>query len=711
MNKRKPNIKFFRVFGCRCYLLNDYENVGKLKAKEHIGVFVGYSKESAAFIIYNKRTCKIHESMNVNFDEISEMASKQFRLQKVRRNDDGVFMFKFAFEEGLEQVLQRGPWMIHKSPIILTKWSSNLSLKKGEVTSVLVWVKLHGMPILAYSEDGLSMIATQIGKLLLLDAFTSSMCVVSWSRVSFVRALIEVSSESELKSKVTMAIPNKEGDGYTKEVIRAEYEWKPSHFDDCNFFGHDLLQCPKHVKETVINDPPKVGTSTTTVTSSDGFMEVTQKKNKGTKVDQQSRSRHMDGDEYGVSNSMGTTNKHTPSKWNEDFESDDEVDEVIFPKVFIHNHKDHLGKFDAKADNGYFLGYSFVSKSFRVFNTRGQQVEETYYVTFDEKVIAPNDPDIPHIEDTEGDCVTWDGGKTTWGGQVEAMGTAPVCVCAQESWGEGTGVLAGKLGSRDRPLMLAPGRYAQWRSRFLRYVDTRPNGKALRKCILSGPYKPTTILVQVIEATNHSPLVPEHTIVETPTNMSPENKAHFLAEKEAIHLILTGIRDDIYSTVDACQTAQEMFVTIVKQQHKLDEVSYHKLFDILKQYQNEVNELRAEKLARIANPLALVATAQASQDPYYQTPRSHRSSVPSPKPLIPTRSHTTTKPKGKEIAKPITPLSETASEEDNDPEQAQKDKDMQKNLALIAKYFKKIYKPTNNNLYRICNHTITQERE
>nr|GEV58592.1 hypothetical protein [Tanacetum cinerariifolium] len=51
----------------------------------------------------------------------------------------------------------------------------------------------------------------------------------------------------------------------------------------------------------------------------------------------------------------------------------------------------------------------------------------------------------------------------------------------------------------------------------------------------------------------------------------------------------------------------------------------------------------------------------------------------------------------------ITPLSETASEEDNDLEQAQRDKDMQKNLALIAKYFKKIYKPTNNNLRTSSN--------
>nr|GEW35225.1 hypothetical protein [Tanacetum cinerariifolium] len=288
------------------------------------------------------------------------------------------------------------------------------------------------------------------------------------------------------------------------------------------------------------------------------------------------------------------------------------------------------------------------------------------------------------------------------------------------------------LCSRDHPPMLAPGRYPQWRSRFLRYVDTRPNSKPLRKCILSGHYKPTTVLVHDVEATDDSLAVLEHTTVETPTNMSPKNKAHFLAENEAIHLILTGIGDDIYSTVDACQIALEMweaieslqqvttrqvnvqflqqlqpewsrFVTIVKQHHKLDEVSYHKLFDILKQYQNEVNELRAEKLARNANPLALVATAQASQDQYYQTSRSHRSSAPSPKPSIPSRSQTTTRHKGKEIAKPITPPSETSSEEDSDPEQAQRDKDIQKNLALIAKYFKKIYKPTNNNLRTSSN--------
>ncbi|GJR86241.1 zinc knuckle CX2CX4HX4C containing protein [Tanacetum coccineum] len=87
---------------------------------------------------------------------------------------------QFASKAGLEQVLESGPWMIRKSLIILNKWCSSVSLKKGEVTKVLVWVKLYNVPVLAYSDDGLNLIATQVGKPVMLDAFTSSMCVESW---------------------------------------------------------------------------------------------------------------------------------------------------------------------------------------------------------------------------------------------------------------------------------------------------------------------------------------------------------------------------------------------------------------------------------------------------------------------------------------------------------------------------------------------------
>nr|GEU92174.1 ribonuclease H-like domain-containing protein [Tanacetum cinerariifolium] len=100
----------------------------------------------------------------------------------------------------------------------------------------------------------------------------------------------------------------------------------------------------------------------------------------------------------------------------------------------------------------------------------------------------------------------------------------------------------------------------------------------------------------------------------------------------------------------------------------------------------DVNELRAERIATNANPLSLVATAQPQQDLYYQTSKSHRSYAPTSKASLPTRSHATTRHKGKEIAKPITLPSESPSDEDSDLEQAQKDKEMQKNLALISKY-------------------------
>ncbi|GJS70712.1 hypothetical protein Tco_0703553 [Tanacetum coccineum] len=129
-------------------------------------------------------------------------------------------------------------------------------------------------------------------------------------------------------------------------------------------------------------------------------------------------------------------------------------------------------------------------------------------------------------------------------------------------------------GSRDRPPMLATGRYAQWRSRFLRYIDTRPNGDALRKCILTGPYTPTMVTIPAVPATEDSPEIPAQTSVETIMNMTPENKAHFQSEKEAIHLILTGIGDEIYSTVEQSDT-QEMCGSIERLQQNNQTASRH----------------------------------------------------------------------------------------------------------------------------------------
>nr|GEV14873.1 retrovirus-related Pol polyprotein from transposon TNT 1-94 [Tanacetum cinerariifolium] len=77
INDRKPDILFLYVFGALCYPKNDREDIGKLGAKGDIGFFIGYSANSSAYKIYNRRTKKTMETMNVSFDELSAMAFEQ----------------------------------------------------------------------------------------------------------------------------------------------------------------------------------------------------------------------------------------------------------------------------------------------------------------------------------------------------------------------------------------------------------------------------------------------------------------------------------------------------------------------------------------------------------------------------------------------------------------------------------------------------------
>ncbi|GJY64079.1 retrovirus-related pol polyprotein from transposon TNT 1-94 [Tanacetum coccineum] len=74
----KPELKYFRVFGSLCYPTNDYDDLGKLKAKVDIGIFVGYAPTKKAYRIFNKGTRKIQETVHVTFEELFEgMTSDQ----------------------------------------------------------------------------------------------------------------------------------------------------------------------------------------------------------------------------------------------------------------------------------------------------------------------------------------------------------------------------------------------------------------------------------------------------------------------------------------------------------------------------------------------------------------------------------------------------------------------------------------------------------
>ncbi|GJS97902.1 reverse transcriptase domain-containing protein [Tanacetum coccineum] len=238
----------------------------------------------------------VNEEKVETFDTVlprAAMDKVKHKFEKLMKTDDGVFLFKFATKTGMDQVLERGPWIIYNMPLILNKWTPSLSLKKDEDP---------------------------------------------WGRISFARALIEICLVFDLKR-----------------------------------------ECPKRVNlETPSKNKDPVIPSNAS-THSDGFTKVKKKKNKGKKVDQQT-SRQIDGirlnkpkpnfflakkryilkganmDNYNkvynasIANSFDALNNMeegasssrniqeddletgNTSQWNEDQESDNEVDEFIFPE-------------------------------------------------------------------------------------------------------------------------------------------------------------------------------------------------------------------------------------------------------------------------------------------------------------------------------------------------------------------------------------------
>ncbi|GJS85655.1 retrovirus-related pol polyprotein from transposon TNT 1-94 [Tanacetum coccineum] len=78
IHDRKPDLKNLHVFGALCYATNDSEDLGMLKPKAEICIFIGYSHAKNAYQIYNKKTRMVMETSHVEFDKLTTMASKQF---------------------------------------------------------------------------------------------------------------------------------------------------------------------------------------------------------------------------------------------------------------------------------------------------------------------------------------------------------------------------------------------------------------------------------------------------------------------------------------------------------------------------------------------------------------------------------------------------------------------------------------------------------
>jgi hypothetical protein len=76
LERKNTQYWLFKVFGCKCFILNDKDNLGKFDVKSDEGIFLGYSMNSKAYRVNNKRSLTIEESIHVVFDEVDSLMPK-----------------------------------------------------------------------------------------------------------------------------------------------------------------------------------------------------------------------------------------------------------------------------------------------------------------------------------------------------------------------------------------------------------------------------------------------------------------------------------------------------------------------------------------------------------------------------------------------------------------------------------------------------------
>ncbi|GJY90846.1 RNA-directed DNA polymerase, eukaryota, reverse transcriptase zinc-binding domain protein [Tanacetum coccineum] len=158
------------------------------------GHFVGY-RMSYAELRYN----------------LGRMWGKYGLIDIITQND--MFLFKFRGDEGVNHVLEK--------PKVLP-----------------LWVKLYYVPIEAWIVNGISVIASSLGKPLIMDKTTTRMCTEGRGRVGYARVLVEVQADKEFKDKIEICYKSSESQCGFSKFVEVEYSWKPPKCSICKVFGH-----------------------------------------------------------------------------------------------------------------------------------------------------------------------------------------------------------------------------------------------------------------------------------------------------------------------------------------------------------------------------------------------------------------------------------------------------------------------------------------
>ncbi|GJY92303.1 RNA-directed DNA polymerase, eukaryota, reverse transcriptase zinc-binding domain protein [Tanacetum coccineum] len=176
------------------------------------------------------------------YEALVDKGSTQWKLTVygnfVRYVDDGTCMFKFKNESGMNKVLDLGPWMVNNKPLFLRKWDPTIGMEKIELTKIPLWVSMVNVPLEAWSTEGISALASSLGRPSIMDNMTAKRCKLGEGRMDYARVLVEFDVNKGLKVKIEIQYRDKNNNVKGSKHVKVEYAWKPESCSHCNVFGH-----------------------------------------------------------------------------------------------------------------------------------------------------------------------------------------------------------------------------------------------------------------------------------------------------------------------------------------------------------------------------------------------------------------------------------------------------------------------------------------
>ncbi|KAL0339894.1 UNVERIFIED_CONTAM: hypothetical protein Sradi_4506200 [Sesamum radiatum] len=139
----------------------------------------------------------------------------------------------------MEEIIEEGPWLFQRQPIVLQCWEQGMSLRRQKHTQIPVWIRLKHLPLEFWTDDGLGTVSSGVGIPLYTDKITKN-C----SRIDYARICVMLDCNSTLPKHLIVMNPLMQEGHEVPVKIDIEYEWLPQRCKTCCSLGHTARTCP-----------------------------------------------------------------------------------------------------------------------------------------------------------------------------------------------------------------------------------------------------------------------------------------------------------------------------------------------------------------------------------------------------------------------------------------------------------------------------------